>query len=99
MPPICPSSGAERAPHFLVPGAFPHEGKNEGEAEMFPESREDRAPQAGLTGRGAERLHGVRRSLRLPRDGATFPFPSEIPFLFCLRNAEIGADEWTANFA
>ena len=64
---------------------------------MFPESREDRAPQAHR--RGAERLHGVRRSLRLPRDGATFPFPSEIPFLFCLRNAEIGADEWTANFA
>ena len=67
---MCPSSGAERAPLFLLPGAFPHEGKNEGKARMFPESREgpstggeaeERSGYVVLCEVSAQRLHSQGR--------------------------------------
>ena len=67
VPPICPKRRCGARPSFLFPGAFPHEGRNEGEAGMFPESREGPSTGGRLDGRGAEWLPACyAKSPRVP---------------------------------
>jgi hypothetical protein len=79
---ICPSSGAERAPLFLLPGALPHEGTNEGKARMFPERNEWPSTAATAEERsGYTELYAVAgRSPRAGMDARERPLPCSSRF-------------------
>jgi hypothetical protein len=49
-------AAVRNAPLFFLPGAFPHEGKNEGKARMFPESSEGPSTGGAAPRSGAAKL-------------------------------------------
>ncbi len=64
---IVSEAAVRNAPLFFLPGAFPHEGKNGGEAGMFPESSEGPSTGGAAPRSGAAKLllcEGLRAYLQ-----------------------------------